>query len=146
MNRSRATQSKYVALYSHWISLIVAIAMSYYFRLPMQQPRESKSKQSRDLFAKQCNEFLQDHANPTVLHNFFNFGDTITTLIQNFFTATAIPRMVFIIIICYCYNKSLTAGIAPTNSLKENLFCTVMCIDICITKAIKYSTLTVITN
>eukprot|EP00026_Physarum_polycephalum_P000006 Phypoly_transcript_00006.p1 GENE.Phypoly_transcript_00006~~Phypoly_transcript_00006.p1 ORF type:complete len:4090 (+),score=503.30 Phypoly_transcript_00006:465-12734(+) len=113
MNKRKATEDKYLALYSHWIALIISIAMSYYFRLPAQQPRDPKIRQSRDLFNRQCNEFLKAHANPSVLPNFFNFGETITTLIQNFFVATAIP-----------------AGIAPTNSLKENLFCTVMCIEI----------------
>ena len=88
MNKSKATESRYIALYSHWIALIISIAMSYYFRLPT----DSKRKQCRDMFDKQCNEFLREHASPTVLPNFFNFGKIITTLVQNFFTATAIPR------------------------------------------------------
>ena len=86
----------------HWQALIISIAMGYYFRLS-NNPTE---KNNRNDFAKMMNEILKECGCR------LTFVETVKDAMLKLYNETIIPL-----------------GIAKTDALLENLFCTVICID-----------------
>lgn len=74
----------------HWHALSVAIAMSYYFRLP-HSSKDTKSLFSRGRFVTMCDDTLKRHASPPNC-NFFDFKNILDSLLLEFYNNTKIPR------------------------------------------------------
>ncbi|KAL6077130.1 Replication factor C small subunit [Balamuthia mandrillaris] len=105
----------------HWLALIMSITMSYYFRLltPAEALLKEKEKEggssssaaafSRQDFEEQMGTLLKQSGCPA---EWWNYRQTIMDCMKHLYEKTNIP-----------------AGIARTDALLENLWCTVICID-----------------
>eukprot|EP01114_Cavostelium_apophysatum_P014001 TRINITY_DN3512_c0_g1_i9.p1 TRINITY_DN3512_c0_g1~~TRINITY_DN3512_c0_g1_i9.p1 ORF type:complete len:5234 (+),score=1501.00 TRINITY_DN3512_c0_g1_i9:231-15932(+) len=84
----------------HWPALILAIAMTYYFRL------DTRGNHSRHAFQQIFDEKLRSNRSDFMIQH------VLFEAMKNLYDQTVIPP-----------------GIARTNALMENLFCVVVCID-----------------
>jgi E3 ubiquitin-protein ligase RNF213 len=97
----------------HWVSLCLAIAITYYFRLPErftavvgEQEFETRQAFLNDIRAKLATWRVPHHV---------CFTTILQKRIDTFFAQTKLPD-----------------GIAPTRTLRENIYCMAVCIEACI--------------
>lgn len=89
----------------HWLSLIISICMSYYFRIDSSKKdlKSNFEKEMNDLLEKKC--FLKEFQKE-------NFKNIVEKIMKGVWMQTAIPE-----------------GVACTNSLLQNLFSIIICVD-----------------
>jgi hypothetical protein len=123
-------------LYIHWQTLIISLALCYYFRLPTREQKLKKGKKEttessspnydRTKFEEEIDKKLWDHICPEEL----SFKKTVCAMLNAFYAETLIPGILQIFLTKLLLTVFLKDEIARTDALVESIFCLVMCIGI----------------
>jgi hypothetical protein len=95
-------------LYIHWQTLIISLALCYYFRLPIREEKKAKKEKKkgnmestiqydRTKFEEEVDKMLWEHICPEDL----TFKKTVGTMLNAFYAETSIPGILsFFSFIC----------------------------------------------